>query len=612
MPIPRKNKVKFAFRPFRALTFFPLIFGSLSGCANMQMPSDLQSLLRPITDTLTAQSEAAGPEADSAGADIQAAPPTGQSGLTHAPSDATAPVETAVHEPESSRAVSPEPDASSAKNEPAATAVNEAEPPSETPAVPSDVWQRIRAGYSLPVLTDKRIAGQVAWYKRHQAYLDRVADRAEPYLWHIAEQVEARGMPAEIALLPIVESAFQPFAYSHGRAAGIWQFIPGTGRLYGLRQDWWYDGRRDVHASTRAALDYLGKLAKDFDGDWLLALAAYNSGEGTVGKAIKRNRKRGKPTDFWSLDLPRETKGYVPRLLAIARIIKDPAAHGLTLKAIPNQPYFAKVDIDGQIDLALAADLAGIDMDELYRLNPGFNRWATSPNGPHHLLLPVERAGAFQAKLAELPDEKRLHWVRHRIKSGETLIHIAKRYHTPVKLIKQVNRLRGHNIRAGKSLVIPVATRSLPSYTLSAEQRRGKKLASRPKGRHKLMHVVRNGDTLWDISRKYNVGVRQLAKWNAMAPRDVLKNKQKLVIWVKKPVVAAQAVQALNSAPTRNDAVQRIKYVVRRGDSLARIAAKFKVSIRDLLRWNALRKDKYLQPGQALKLFVDVTRQAGA
>ena len=591
-----------ATRPLRALTLFSLILGSLSGCAGLQLPSDLHALLQP----LATQPEIGADDKHAAG--------------SVAPHDNTpARIESASGQVTESEAAHPAPattlstaDSNTAMPSPAESTTGTVQIPVEAP--PADVWQRIRAGYALPELEHKRIASQVDWYKRHQAYLDRVAERATPYLWHIAEQIEERGIPGEIALLPIVESAFQPFAYSHGRAAGIWQFIPGTGRLYGLDQDWWYDGRRDVHASTRAALDYLSKLANDFDGDWMLALAAYNSGEGTVGRAIRHNKKRGEPTDFWSLDLPRETEGYVPRLLAIARIIKDPAAHGLTLKSIPDQPYFTKVDIDGQIDLALAADLAGIDIDELYRLNPGFNRWATSPNGPHYLLLPVDRVEHFQAKLAELPDDKRLNWVRHRIKSGETLIHIAKRYHTPVKLIKQVNRLRGHNIRAGKSLVIPVATRSLPSYTLSAEQRRGKKLASRPKGRHKLVHAVRDGDTLWDISRKYGVGVRQLAQWNAMAPRDVLKNEQELVVWLKTPVAASQAVNApLNplSGPTRDNIVQRINYVVRRGDSLAGIAAKFKVTIRDLLRWNALHEDKYLQPGQALKLFVDVTGQAG-
>jgi len=480
------------------------------------------------------------------------------------------------------------------------------------PALPveaTDVWARLRSNYSLPRLENKRIQREVDWYARHPNYLDRVNERATPYMHYIISEIEQRGMPGEIALLPIVESAFQPFAYSHGRAAGIWQFIPGTGRRFGLKQNWWYDGRRDVYASTQAALNYLTRLNKIFDGDWMLALAAYNSGEGTVLKAIKRNKKKGKPTDFWSLRLPKETRSYVPRLLAIAKVVGNPEQYNLTLASLENKPFFTRVDTKSQIDLALAAEMADISLDELYQLNPGFNRWATAPKGPHYLLIPTDKASAFETKLADLPDSQRMRWKHHKVRSGETLSHIADKYRISVALLKDSNRLRRNLINIGQNLVIPVAAKSARTYRLSESQRKQKILNAPKSGRHKIIHTVRSGDNLWDLSRKYKVNVRALAKWNAMAPRDVLQRGQKLVIWSKSAKIAHVNNQAA-PAPRSKPIMQRVNYIVRRGDSLARIASRFRVRIADLLRWNTIKKKKFLQPGQRLKLFVDVTRQS--
>ena len=332
-----------------------------------------------------------------------------------------------------------------------------------TPAPPTDLWQRIRDGFTLEDTDHPRLQRQLDWYVRHPAYMQRVAERATPYMYYVIETVEENNIPSELALLPIVESAFQPFAYSHGRAAGIWQFIPSTGRLYGLQQDWWYDGRRDVYASTQAAVAYLENLSREFDGDWMLALAAYNSGSGTVRKAIRRNKRRGKPTDFWSLDLPRETRAYVPKLLALKKLIADPAAFNLDLPAIPNEPYLAQVQLASQIDLARAAKLADISLDELYRLNPGYNRWATAPDGPHHLLIPRDNVDIFAENLKSLPPEQRIRWVRHRIRTGDTLSTIAVRYNTSITIIKRVNGIRGSRLRAGHSITIPVASQSASS-----------------------------------------------------------------------------------------------------------------------------------------------------
>jgi len=465
----------------------------------------------------------------------------------------------------------------------------------------SDLWEQLRREFQLPEQDNKRIRIQRNWYAKHPAYTQRVTERAKRYGWHIQQQLKRRNMPAEIALLPIVESAYDPFAYSHGRAAGLWQFVPATGRHFGLKQDWWYDGRRDILDSTSAALDFLQHLNKRFKGDWLLALAAYNSGEGTVAKAQRKNRKKGKPVGFWDLELPRETRDYVPKLIALKQLVAAPAAYGVKLEAVPNRPFFEVVDTGAQIDLAVAADLAGIELDTLYRLNPGFNQWATSPDGPHRLLIPVDQADTFRQAVAELPPEKRLQWVRHKIKKGESLSQLSKHYHTTVAALKSANSLSDSSIRIGKYLMVPVSSQGQDNYHLSARQRLKRKQNSARNG-YKTQHHVSNGDTFWDLSKQYKVSVRKLASWNGMAPGDPLRVGQKLVVWANKPTSAAFHP---------GSQVRPIHYTVRKGDSLARISSRFKVTVTDLRKWNTLRKGRYLQPGQRLKLYVDVTRQTG-
>lgn len=466
---------------------------------------------------------------------------------------------------------------------------------------PQTVWQRIRLGYRLDAsIRNPRIDAEFNWYQRNPAYMARVSRRAERYLFYVTDQLEQRGLPLELALLPIVESAFDPFAYSHGRAAGMWQFIPGTARIYDMDINWWYDGRRDIVASTEGAIRYLTKLNNYYDGDWMLALAAYNSGRGNVNKAIRRNKKLGKPTDFWSLDLPRETRSYVPKLLALARLIDNPRLHGIELYDIANTPYFAIVDTGSQIDLAEAAKLADLDIEELYRLNPGFNKWATAPDGPHRLLVPVDNADLFKQQLAGLPAGQRLHWNRYTIRNGDSLLLLAKKFNTDVATIKSVNNIRGNTIVAGKSLLIPIPSQQGKHYSLSAEQRLAS-IQNHPRGsnRKQVFHTVRAGDSLWTISRQYGVKVSQLAKWNGMAPRDVLKPGKKLSVWTRKPLQVASAGQ-------RESVVRKVGYRVRSGDSLARIAGKFNVRVSDIIKWNAVNPDKYLQPGQHLTLYIDI------
>lgn len=460
-----------------------------------------------------------------------------------------------------------------------------------------DVWQRVRGQLKFSFEDNKRIAAQRNWYLKHPNYMKRVAARAKPFLHLIVEKIEQQSMPMELALLPIVESAFDPFAYSHGRAAGMWQFIPSTGKRFGMKQTWWYDGRRDVLASTQGAIDYLNYLVKMFDGNWLHALAAYNSGEGRVQRSVRKNKKAGKPTDFWNLDLPKETRAYVPKLLALADILANSDKYNFDWPVIDNIPLTEEVMIGSQIDLALAADMAGLTVKELHALNPGYNRWATDPNGPYNLLLPVDRVENFSDELAKTDKSERLNWVRHKVKSGDSLLKLAKRYHTTTDIISKVNELKSNMIIAGDHLIIPVALKSLDSYSLSQDQRLAK-TQSKKSGSYKLNHTVKSGDTFWDLSREYKVNLRQLAKWNGMAPTDTLRPGKKLVVWVNNV-----------SNGQRKDAVMRsLTYTVRSGDSLARIAGKFNVKVSDLQKWNQSKLKKYLQPGQKLKVFVDVTR----
>jgi len=460
-----------------------------------------------------------------------------------------------------------------------------------------DVWQRVRNQLNFEFEDNKRIAAQRNWYLKHPNYMNRVAKRAKPFLHLIVDKLEQQNMPLELVLLPIVESAFDPFAYSHGRAAGMWQFIPSTGKRFGMKQTWWYDGRRDVMASTQGAIDYLNYLVNMYDGNWLHALAAYNSGEGRVKRAIKKNKKAGKPTDFWNLDLPKETRAYVPKLLALADILTNSDKYNFDWPKIDNIPLSQEVMVGSQIDLALAAEMAGLTVKELHALNPGYNRWATDPNGPYNLLLPIDKVEKFSTELAKKDSSQRLNWVRHKVKSGDSLLKLAKKYHTTTDIISKVNELKSNVIIAGEHLIIPVALKSLDTYSLSQEQRLAK-TQSKKSGTYKLNHTVKSGDTFWDLSREYKVNLRQLAKWNGMAPRDTLRPGKKLVVWVNNV-----------SKGQRKDAVMRtLTYTVRNGDSLARIAGKFNVKVSDIQKWNQSKLKKYLQPGQKLKILVDVTR----
>ncbi|MBJ7538866.1 LysM peptidoglycan-binding domain-containing protein [Marinomonas transparens] len=469
------------------------------------------------------------------------------------------------------------------------------------PSQPDDIWDRIRAGYQLNLDMDRpRLSSQLRWYSSHPAYLDRVSKRGERYLYYIVKELEKAGIPTEIALLPIVESGFDPFGYSHGRASGPWQFIPSTGQMYGLKQTWWYDGRRDIIGSTQAAIAYLTRLHKMFKGDWLHALASYNSGEGTVLKAIRKNKRLGKATDFWSLDLPRETRAYVPKLIALAKIIKNPEKYSYSTHFIPNKPYFDVVNIGGQLDLAQAAEMADVSIDEIYLLNPGFNQWATSPNGPHRLLIPVSKSKNFRAQLAQIPSNERVTWVRYTVKANDNLLLVAKQHNTTVSVLQNVNKISSTMIRVGQELMIPVAGNKIESYTLSSHQRLLAKQSRAPsRNRIKVNYTVASGDSLWLIANKYGTTSKTLARWNSMGLGDPLMPGRKLVVWLEPKKTA-------NTNTTRS-VMKKVVYTIRSGDSLAVVANKFKVSVNDIRTWNPkVGSKKYVQPGDRVTLLVNV------
>jgi membrane-bound lytic murein transglycosylase D len=337
-----------------------------------------------------------------------------------------------------------------------------------------------------------------------------------------------------------------------------------------------------------------------FDGDWLLAIASYNGGQGTVLKAIKRNRKVGKPTDFWSLDLPRETMNYVPKLLAVARVIAEQAGTK-TLNSIEDKVYFESVYVGSQIDLAQAAEMANITTDEMYRLNPAFNQWATDPQGPHKLLIPIAHLDTFNASLLELPSSKRVSWKRYKIVSGDSLLRLANRYHVSVDVLRTINNIDGNMIRTGKTLMIPIASKNAAAYTLSAAQRviNKQQQITQTQASQRIEYKIKSGDSLWKIAEKYKISIKQIASWNKIGTKSVLQIGDKLNLWPR---------SSSTKLPTANrNVVKKLTYRVRSGDNLSVIAHRFSVTVDDIQKWNKSLK-KYLQPGQKLSLLVNVTK----
>jgi membrane-bound lytic murein transglycosylase D len=474
---------------------------------------------------------------------------------------------------------------------------------------PSDLLDRLRGGFQLDDVDQPAVAAQLNWFANHPDFLERTFGRAELWLYYIVGQLEQRNMPRELALLPVIESAFEPYAYSPARAAGLWQFISDTGRRFGLKQDWWYDGRRDPVEATRAALDYLQELHDEFNGDWLLAIAAYNCGELAVSRAIQTNERLGKPTDFWHLKLPAETRGYVPELLAMRRLVANPARYGIEFSHILDEPYFVQISTGGQIDLQVVTEISGISTEDLYTLNPAFHRWATDPTGPHRLLVPIDGAEGLQMALLGLTPEQRMRIEHYTVRRGDTVATIAQHFDTKPEVIRELNDLGATDRPViDTTLRVPSNAVALPDKVLRAAM-----LVDSPTrgGRHHRgvrpdIRVVRRGDTLYGIAQRLGTDVQTLAQTNGLRPGDPLHAGQKLRVGSS----TLSTGSALASAkPTRtsasaSDSGRRVTYTVRPGDTLYSIARMLQVTVVDLVGWNGMSGGRNLKPGRTLVAFV--------
>ncbi|HWQ39081.1 MAG TPA: LysM peptidoglycan-binding domain-containing protein [Burkholderiales bacterium] len=400
--------------------------------------------------------------------------------------------------------------------------------PGAEEAAARSIWDRIRAGFRMDEIESPLVARHEAWYLNHPDYTQRMIERSRLYLHFIVEEVEKRGMPTEIALLPMIESAYNPNAHSRARASGIWQFIPSTGRKYGLQQDWWYDGRRDVIAATRAALDYLETLHAEFR-DWNLALAAYNWGENGVRRAILRNRALRKPTTYYSLRMPRETRNYLPKLQAVKNIVSNPSVLSFALPEIPDQPYFTVVNASDHIDVEVAAQLAEMTVEEFVALNPGYNRPVITSNGSRTLVLPIDKAGVFQTNLRSY-DEPLVSWQTYTLKKGDTVEEVAQRFEISPARLREINGITaGRPARPGRTLLVPMVEGSEASNLADTWDNPEFQSPEDYYGT-RIVHRVRKGETLSTIARKYRVTVAALKEWNHVRG-TAIRAGQKLVIY---------------------------------------------------------------------------------
>jgi len=405
---------------------------------------------------------------------------------------------------------------------------------------PDDLWERIRRGFAIQDLDNKLVNDKIAYYKAQPEYLQRVFNRSRLYLYHIVDELEKRGMPTEIALLPMVESAFNPMAYSRAHASGLWQFIPGTGKRYDLDQNWWYDGRRDIVDSTAAALEYLTRLY-EMHGDWQLALASYNWGENAVARSIAKNRAAGKPTDYSHLTMPAETRHYLPKLQALKNIIRDPKAFGIDLGTLPNTPYFTTYDDVRDIDVQLAAKLAEMPVEEFIALNPGFSRPIIRAANTPRIVLPADKIDVFRENL-EKHDKSLVSWKSYHPKKGDTLESIASRHGLTLAQLKEVNGISARSKTVPSLLVVPVNI---------SDGRQVRKLPIMyappiPVRTRRVYHTVRTGDTMYSVAKRYGVAVEDLQRWNGT---DRIRPGQKLAVEVRAPTRRTANKKAAKGKP---------------------------------------------------------------
>jgi membrane-bound lytic murein transglycosylase D len=462
----------------------------------------------------------------------------------------------------------------------------------------NDLWERLRQGFQLQQHYDHpSVQAYISKYSSNQRLFDLVTERASPYLFEIINELEERGLPLELALLPIVESTFNPNAYSQDHAVGLWQFLGPTARSFGVQQDWWYDGRRDPLVSTAAALDYLTVLHGNFAEDWLVAVGAYNTGGGNIRRAMRRSGQDMNSLDFWSLPLASETRSHVPKLLALAATVSKGNTASLKLEPIANKPQVQAVDIGSQIDIAQAASLAGISQEALRLLNPGYLQWATHPDGPQSLLVPIANAPRLEKAIAQADLNDFLTWDRYEIKPGDTLGQIARNLDTQVDVLQEVNGIRGSAITAGDSLLIPRDINST-SQLANAGFSLGQKSAlpnQRPTPSPPTNYQIRAGDSLWLIADKYNLKSAKIAQLNGIEINSILRLGQRLKLQDLTGPVGDNVAKVVDSSPAAIHSVSR-------GDSIALIARQSGHRINDLLNWNSLSKGEIIYPGQKIRL----------
>ena len=413
-------------------------------------------------------------------------------------------------------------------------------------AVPPDLWDRMRTGFSMPNLSSPLVQDRQIWYASRPSYVKHMVERSKRYLYYIVEELEKRGMPTELALLPMVESAFNPMAYSRAHASGLWQFIPSTGKNYKLQQNSWYDGRRDVVASTSAALDYL-QFLYEMHGDWHLALASYNWGENAVARAIERNRAKGLPTDYLSLAMPTETRYYVPKLQALKNIIASPHTFGVDLEPVPNAPYFVTVERTRDIDVRLAAKLADMPLAEFLALNPGHNRPVIVANGSPALVIPADKASLFLANL-EGHDRPLVSWQSYTLRSGDKLEQIAARNGISLARLKEINGIgRRTKLPPGYQLMLPLKGASLEPLPVMFQPPPAREVRMNTR---KLSYTVKRGDTLPAIAQRYKVSTDDLRRWNQIG-RLMVGQRLQIQVQQASPVTGAKSAKKKRSPKRR-------------------------------------------------------------
>ena len=453
-----------------------------------------------------------------------------------------------------------------------------------------DLWARLRTGFQMPELDTELTHKWEQYYASRPEYLNRIIERGSRYLYHVTEEIEKRGLPMELALLPMIESAYNPRAESPARAAGMWQFIPETGKRYGLERTWWYDGRRDVVAATQAALDYLTEIHGLFD-DWQLALASYNWGENAVARAVAKNQAAGQATGYVDLKMPNETANYVPKLMAVRNIIANPEAYNVTLAEIPNEPYFAVIDTSRHMDVSVAAELAETSVDELLRLNPGFIRPVIAQKDDRKLVLPVDKVAVFERNLANY-DKPLLNWQPYVTQRGEPFSTVAKKFSISLAELKDVNDIASQSSRArGETILVPkiehldISERQTLA-ALSANRAadpvdRGEKDTPRKTSTNQKVYRVAKGDTLFGIAQQFNLDVTDLRAMNGLRGNTIK---------------TGQTLKLATASPAASKAKDSRQYIAKRGDTVAAVARKFNVASADLAKWNNL-NNKNLRPG---------------